>query len=283
MQTAMPTSVAVERFLDVDGMRIRYLEAGEGPPLLLLHGLGQSSTAWLRVIAALSSARRVIAPDLPGFGGTPAPSTTPYGDPDFFVRVIGDIVTRLSIEPCDAVGHSAGGLALLIDASRSLGRYRRLVLVDPAGFTATPDNVLVAAAASLVRLLVAIPRARSVTRALYATAFSDPRCVDEETVDELVRRGDDPVAKTAARRAFEQFFDYCRRLEPFHDMLRGLQTPTLVIWGADDRLFRAGDVRIARRVLPHARIEVFERCGHCPQIECPDRFASTVKEFLSST
>jgi len=195
--------------------------------------------------------------------------------------VVEAAVGALSLGRVDAVGHSAGGLTLLIDALRSPSRYRRLVLVDPAGFTPAPDNLLGTAAASLARLLVSIPRNRALTRALYSTAFYDSRCVDEETVDELVKRGSNATQKVAVRRAFAKYFDFCRRLEPFHERIASLEAPMFVIWGSDDRLFRTSDSAVAKRVLRDVRIELFERCGHCPQIENPQKFVAAVSEFLA--
>ena len=273
---------AAARAIDVAGSRVHYVEAGSGPPLLVLHGLGQSSTAWRRTLPALAATHRVIALDLPGFGESPAPDVQPYGGPEYFSRVVESATTSLGLDRLDAIGHSAGGLALMIDALRNPGRYRRIVLVDPVGFTPTPDNLLGTAAASLVRLFVGIPRTRAMTRALYATAFFDSSHVDDETVDELARRHADPAAKRIARHTFTKFFDYCRRLEPFHERLAALDVPVLAIWGADDRLFPASDAAALRRVLPQAKLEVFERCGHCPQIEQAERFVAVVEEFLSA-
>jgi 4,5:9,10-diseco-3-hydroxy-5,9,17-trioxoandrosta-1(10),2-diene-4-oate hydrolase len=269
-----------EGFVTISGARVRYIEAGAGPPLLLLHGLGQSSTAWLRSIDRLAQRVRTIALDFPGFGGSDAPVDATY-DPSFFARTLDAFASERFPHPVDAIGHSAGGLTLLLDALAHPDRYGKLVLVDPAGFTPAPDNVLGSAATSLFRLLVAMPRNRALTRALYSTAFFDARALDEETVDELVRRGENAGAKNASKRAFTGFFDFCRRLEPFHRALADLRPPALVIWGSDDRLFRSSDATVAERVLRHVRIERFDRCGHCPHIENPERFADVVLEFLT--
>ena len=275
-----------ERSVNIDGSPVRYLESGAGPPLLLLHGLGHSSTAWRRVIGALSPDRRVIAPDLPGFGGSPAvavSATTLYGEPEYFASLIGRLVELMGLAPCDAIGHSAGALALLLAAERQPRLFSRIVLVDPAGFSRMPSRPLALAAAGFSSLLMRVTRSRAVRRMLYATAFYDPRMVDEETVDELMSRESTPAAQAFVRQAFQRYYDYCTRLDAFHDGLRRFTLPTLIVWGRDDRLFNVRDADVARRVLPHARIEVFDRCGHCPQIECPDRFVAAVEEFLKNS
>jgi pimeloyl-ACP methyl ester carboxylesterase len=277
----MPAVAARERFIDVDGIRLRFIEAGDGPPLLLLHGLGQSSTAWRRSLDALAAGYRTIALDLPGFGGSAIPDDAPFG-PRYYRTVVTRFLDAMSLERIDAVGHSAGALALALSALESPTAFRRLVLVDPVGFTPVPNGLLGTAAQSLFRLLLLVPRTRPLTRALYAKAFHDPQSADEETIEEIVRRHADPMVKVAARRSFFKHFDFCKRLGPFHRKLSALDHPALVIWGRDDRLFRSCDAAVAERVLQHGRIEVIDRCGHCPQIEQPARFTELVLEFLAA-
>ena len=274
-----------ERFIDVDGSRIRYIEAGSGPPLLLVHGLGHSSTAWRRVIDGLGADRRVIAPDLPGFGRSPAPtdnSAESYGEPDYFASVVGRFLDALGLAPCDAIGHSGGALALLLDAARQRAHYRHLIVADPAGFTPMPSRAFAFAASSFAGALMALTHSRTVRRALYATAFYDRHLVDEDTVDELMARDATPGAGRPVVTSFERFYEYCRRPDALPELFRSITVPTLVIWGSGDRLFRIRSAETVRRVLPQARVEVFERCGHCPHIECPARFVAAVEEFLSN-
>src|SRR4029077_11585165 len=134
--------------------------------LLLLHGLGHSSTAWRRSTEALAARHRTIALDLPGFGASDIPDDVPFG-PRYFGRTVSSFLKALELERVDAVGHSAGALALVLSALESPEAFRKIVLVDPAGFTPAPDNLLGTATASLVRLIVSVPRTRPLTRALY--------------------------------------------------------------------------------------------------------------------
>jgi len=268
-----------EHYVAAGGSHIRLRELGSGRPLLLVHGLGQSSTTWLRSMEPFARTRRAIAPDLPGFGVSGAPKSARL-DPQYFADVVDEIVEALDLGPIDVVGHSAGALEVLLAARDSRERFRRIVLVDPAGFTPTPDNVLGTAAVSLFRLIVSLPRTRAMIRALYSTAFFDPAQVDEESVDEYVKRRSNAEAKRVSKQAFAEIYQFCTALAPFHERLASLKVPTLVIWGEEDRLFRVGDAEVAQRVLPNVRIERFDRCGHCPQIEQPERFVKATMEFL---
>jgi 4,5:9,10-diseco-3-hydroxy-5,9,17-trioxoandrosta-1(10),2-diene-4-oate hydrolase len=262
------------------GSRVHYREAGAGRPLLLVHGLGQSSTTWLRTMESFARTRRVIVPDLPGFGTSAAPDSARL-DPQYYADAIDEIVETLDLGPLDVVGHSAGGLEVLLAALASPARFERIVLVDPAGFTPTPDNVVGTAAVSLFRLLVSLPRTRAMVRALYSTAFYDVNALDEATVDELFKRRSHPDASRVSKQAFTELFEFCKDLAPFHARLASLGAPVLAIWGVEDRLFRVADADVAGRVLRHVRIERFERCGHCPQIERPERLVEATMEFLN--
>ena len=102
-------AIIEERKIEVDELTTRYLTAGEGPPLLLLHGAGVNAPDWLRVMPALARSHRVYAPDLPGSGGSAKP-TADYS-PAFFARFVGAFLDALRIDRAAVIGNSLGGLA----------------------------------------------------------------------------------------------------------------------------------------------------------------------------
>jgi 2-hydroxy-6-oxonona-2,4-dienedioate hydrolase len=120
-----------ERNIDVGGLPIHYLAAGEGPPLVLLHALGESALDWRWVLPALARTNRVYAPDLPGFGHSAKPSAD-YS-PDFFARFVGAYLDALGLESPAVVGNSIGGFAALRLALSELSRVGALGLVASAG------------------------------------------------------------------------------------------------------------------------------------------------------
>ena len=123
--------VVEERNVEVDGLPIRYLEAGSGPPLVLLHGAGNNSLDWQWVMPALAATHRVFAPDLPGSPDSARPAAD-YS-PAFFERFVAAFVDALDIGRATFVGTSLGDLISLRLALSDSTRVRALVLVDSAG------------------------------------------------------------------------------------------------------------------------------------------------------
>src|SRR5579872_61864 len=270
------------QLVSLGGTDIHYLDMGSGPPLLLVHGLGQSSLAWHRNVDALTQSHRVIALDLPGFGLSSCPREGAY-DPPYYASIIQRFIAALHLRNVDAAGHSAGGLAVLLAASGTPQLFRKLVLVNPAGFTAVSNQMVGDMVLLAVRLWQSMPRNRALIRTAYSAQFHDPAAADEETIGELYSRRGHPASMAAARAAFTAHLDYSRDLSAFHDRLRSLQTRLLIVWGKNDRVFPVKDTLVAQRVLPHARIEWLERCGHCPQLERPNDFNALVQAFLKAS
>ena len=268
--------------LSIGGTDIHYLDVGSGPALLLVHGLGHSVVSWHRNIEALRRTQRVIALDLPGYGLSACPGDAPY-DPPYFASIIRQFVCALGLQTVDAVGCSAGGLSILLAALDAPELFRRLVLVDPVGFTAVPNHMGGDVLLGLFGVWQGLPANRSLIRAWYASAFYDPAAADEETVTDLHRRRHHRASIRAARKAWAAFFNYSRDLAPLHERLKSLAPPVLVVWGKNDRMFPVKDSAVAKRVLPRSRIEWLDRCGHCPQLERPDEFNALVLEFLNAS
>ncbi|MBV8667721.1 MAG: alpha/beta fold hydrolase [Candidatus Eremiobacteraeota bacterium] len=259
---------------------VSYVEAGAGPPLLLIHGIGHSSTAWLRSLPALSERHRVIALDLPGHGH----GTTVNGryDPAYFSELTNAFCEALGLASVDVVGTSLGGLVALLSVLGQPERFRRVVLVSPLGFTKPPVPPLDDAVLHLFGLWLSFPRTRALVRAGYAAGFFDPSRIDDASVDEITAHAQSQARLDAARRTLREIFHFSKRLAPLHARLADLHHPTLVIWGRNDPVLPAKDAEIARRVLPAPRIEVFERCGHNPHIEQSEAFCALVLEFLTT-
>lgn len=275
----MPQAAASEHTVTVDNNAIFYLESGNRSPLLLLHGIGHSSTAWLRSIPELAVYHRVLALDFPGFGRSPAAASGSY-DPAYFAEIITAFIDELKLDRVDAVGSSLGGLALMLAALERPRAFQKIVLVDPVGFTSSPRPPLESALLALIQLWLMLPRSNGVIRGGYAAAFFDPEKLDEPTVGEILQRAASPTAMLAARRTLHGIFQYSRRLDHLHSRLASLPVPVLLIWGKNDPVLPAADAAIAARVLPSVQVEILERCGHLPHIELPAEFCALALRFL---
>src|ERR671917_757650 len=237
-----------ERSVAVDGLPIRYLAAGEGPPLILLHGAGDNSLDWQWVIPALAATHRVYVPDLPGSPDSARPAAD-YS-PTFFERFIAAFVDALEIGRATFIGNSFGGLIALRLALSEPARVTALVLVDSAGlgravnpvFTSVNVPGLSEAAMPLWRTPIgAYQRAWGRAALLFARAGSVPR----EWLAEQRRLALSPGYLEAHLTALRAQVSPGGQREVLVDRLPLLEMPTLVVWGARDRVFPKSQAREA--------------------------------------
>jgi len=275
-----------DRRVAVDGMNTQYLEAGTGPPLLLLHGHEQSATSWRWVIPALARTHRVLALSLPGHGDT-APAVDGYAPGADLAPFVADFLDTLGIgPPIDVVGHSVGGAVALRLALADPARIRTLTLVDSAGLGLDVHPLLaldtLPIIGELAILLSRLPGGDlGRTTMSAAMLFAQPWRVPAEFFTEhhaLGRRPGQLEASTAMARAL---FGPNGQRQVLLDQLPSLTTPTLVVWGGCDYLLPAYHAQVAVNLLPNGRLSVFPDCGHLPHVERPDRFSAVLSDWLT--
>jgi pimeloyl-ACP methyl ester carboxylesterase len=278
------SAIVEERHVEVDGMPIRYLAAGEGPPLVLLHGAGDNSFDWRWVMPALAAAHRVYAPDLPGSPDSARPAAA-YS-PAFFERFVAAFVNALGMGPATFVGNSLGGLIALRLALSEPDRVRALILVDGAGlgsavtplFTSVNVPHLGEAAMPFWRTSVgAYQRAWGRTALLFAHS---PGSVPREWLAEQCRLAQSPGYLEAHLSVLRAIVSPLGQREVLVDRLPSLKVPTLVVWGARDRVFPQSQAREAVDRLRDGSVALIPDCGHMPHVECPDRFLAVLDGFL---
>lgn len=269
------------------GRRTSYLEAGppDGRPLLMLHGLGATNASMLPLIAELAGEYRVIAPDLPGFGGSDAPLAR-YDAP-FFARWVDGLLDGLGIDAAVVAGNSLGGRVSLEVALALPHRVRALVLLTPAlAFRKLRQLV---PAVTLVRPEIAwlptvMPPRWLVNRQLRLL-FAQPRRLPDSwydaAVDEFLRVFRSPRHRVAFFAALRHIYlDSPFGEEGFWSRLRALGIPALFLWGARDLLVPHGFERHVLDAVPAAQSVVIPDCGHVPQFEHPRLTAELVRGFL---
>jgi pimeloyl-ACP methyl ester carboxylesterase len=267
-----------ERSVELDDVRLRYYVGGEGPPLVLVHGLGGAAANWIEVVRALRGTFRVLVPDLPGHGGSsPLASATtldPYADR------LAQLAEHEGLERAGLAGHSLGALVALRLAVARPERVSALVLAGAAGIrSATREAERWLNVAAFVRpgRLYARHSARiAARRALRYAVFghwgaSDPVSLSDDAVHGfLANLGRHRDTKTA-RRALV-------RDDPRLDLER-VRCPTLVVWGARDHQVPIDDAfEYARRL--RAPLRVIADCGHLLIGERPDACAEAICDFL---
>ena len=267
------------------GLKTFFLEAGTGPPVVLLHGLGATNASMLPTLWDLSQDHRVIAPDLPGFGESSKPIRS-Y-DAAFYARWLVAFLDELGIERASLIGNSMGGRVSIEGALLSPERVERLALFAPS-----PAFIKKRQFVDIVRVLrpelallpVPIPH-KQVVKSIKRLFAQPRRLADpwyDAAADEFLRIFSTPRGRIA-------FFSAARQIyleEPhgdtgFWDRLKELRTPSLFIWGRRDRLVPAGFARHVEKALPNATSVVLDDCGHMPQYEFPDKTHELTRGFLA--
>ncbi|HEX2181488.1 MAG TPA: alpha/beta fold hydrolase [Rubrobacteraceae bacterium] len=272
-----------EQNVAVDGLPIHYLSAGEGPPLVLLHGAGDNALDWRWVLPALARTHRVYAPDLPGSDD----SAKPVADysPAFFERFLAAFADALGLGRATFVGNSFGGLIALRLALSEPARVGALVLVDGAGlgreinpvFTSVNVSGLSEAAIPLWRTQVgAYQRAWGRATLLFARPWDAPR----EWLAEQCRLARSPGYLEAHLTVLRSLVSLAGQREVLLDRLPRLEAPTLVVWGERDRMFPESQGKEAVARLREGSLELMPDCGHLPHIERPEAFVAALERFL---
>ena len=262
------------RYVRVDGARIRYVDAGRGPPVVLLHGLGASMYAWRKNVGAMAAAGfRVIAFDNRGFGLSDKPAV-PY-DNAAYARLAIALLDSLGISDAVLVGHSMGGAIAAEVAIEYPQRVRGLVLVGSAGLGAREPLLFRVARWPVLGPAVLAFRGRGFTARLLKATYFDPSKVTESDVDQYYAPVAQPAYSRALRAVLRQF-----HFDGLEGRLDKIEAPTVVLWGEEDRwvplglgrALAAGITRSAFVSVPHA--------GHSVQEEAPDEVNHLVIRFL---
>jgi pimeloyl-ACP methyl ester carboxylesterase len=248
--------------------RISTLEAGAGPPVLAIHGLGATKASFLPTVAALAPSYRVIALDLPGFGESDKPLGAAY-DARFFAKAVLALVEELELERPHVVGNSLGGRVALELALHAPERIGRIGLLAPSLAWRSQRPF-----APLLRFLrpelgALQPAPRRAVEAIVERILPGADGWAAAGVDEFMRSYLTPRGRAAFYAAARQF--YLEQPEGDHGFwtrLRELESPALWVWGRRDRIVPIAFARHVTDALPDAEHLELD-CGHVPQLERP--------------
>ncbi len=278
-------------YLTIHGHRRAFARAGlpvgEGPALLLLHGLGADHTTWDRVIGQLGRRYTVIAPDLLGHGQ----SAKPRADYTLggYANGMRDLLTVLGVDKVNLVGHSFGGGVAMQFAYQFPERTERLVLVGSGGLGPEVTPVIRAITTPGFELLLGpltMPGVRHAAafamRSLKRTGIKEFRDFDEvAAIYETFREHD---ARQAIAHVTRAVVDWRGQIVTMADRAYLTEEmPLCVIWGEDDRVIPASHASIASQLAPGARVEVIANAGHFPHKDHPERFVRILNDFVRKT
>ena len=287
----MPVPTPVSQFeeweIALHGRRVIYRIAGSGPPIVLIHGMLNSSSHWQAVALDLAREHTVIAPDLIGHGD----SAAPRGDYSLGAHAasIRDLLAAIGIDRASIVGHSLGGGVAMQFFYQFPQRVERLVLISSGGLGQDVSPLLRSAAlpgtSALLSLIIQ-------PRLLGALAGAGQRLRDRARASgvylQAIARALRPLENAEARSAFlhtlRSVIDVRGQRVSATDRLYLLETmPTMIVWGERDNTIPLAHGRRAHEAIPHSFFHTLPGVAHFPHLEDPDGLAGLLREFMQQT
>ena len=279
---ALPTYE--DHFVEVGGKSVHYWVEGQGPAVILVHGLAASAEFWRYNVGPLAQRHRVHALDLIGFGLSDkdiGEFSLPYA-----ASVMAEFMDALGIERATLVGNSMGGIICAQVAVQFPSRLDKLILVGSAGFGRELDPFL---------RLWCVPLVGSLVFSFYQRTFPLLKrwvFYDSSSIDEVWLAGAGAMLRTPGVK--ESSLEIARvgvdlrgqRQDLFGDLHRQLAhvtAPTLIIWGSQDPVVPMSHAYRAQQLIPNSQVRIMERCGHTPQVERPREFNRLVLDFLAAS
>lgn len=273
----------------IHGYRRAFRIAGEGPAILLIHGIGDNSTTWNTVQTKLAQRFTVIAPDLLGHGKSDKPRA------DYSVAAYAngmrDLLSVLDIDRVTVVGHSLGGGVAMQFAYQFPQFVDRLILVGTGGVTKDVNIALRVAslpmgseALALLRLPLVLPTLQVAGRIAGTVLGTTKMGRDLAEMMRILADLPEPTASSAFARTLRAVVDWRGQVVTMLDRCYLTESvPVQLVWGTHDSVIPVGHARLAHAAMPGSRLEVFEGTGHFPFHDDPDRFVEIVERFIDST
>ncbi|HKG77955.1 MAG TPA: alpha/beta hydrolase [Pyrinomonadaceae bacterium] len=266
---ASQTNSPVAKEIVVFGQKIHYLEAGSGPNLILLHGLGGSYQAWQFNIGPLAEKFHVFVPDQIGFGKSDKPLV------NYRIRTYVDFLDQfckqLKIERTSLVGSSMGGWVAVLYTASFPDRVDKLVLADPGGYAPPKDLD--------TRTFYGLnPTTREGMKVLAARVFYNKAFLTDAAIDQAITArlaaGDGYTIKSITE-------SIIRGEDLFDEPVKTIKRPALIVWGREDGLVPLSDGERLNKDIAGSKLVVFDQCGHVPNIEKAGEFNAAVIKFLA--
>jgi pimeloyl-ACP methyl ester carboxylesterase len=275
------------RELTIHDQRVMYRTAGEGPVVLLIHGMAGSSMTWKQVMPALSEQFTVVAPDLLGHGS----SDKLAGDYSLgaFASTLRDLLVALGHEYATVVGQSLGGGIAMQLAYQYPERCERLVLVGSGGLGREVNRLLkllTLPGSEAVLKLGCAARVRSAMATVGGLASRvglQPAPVIAELWRSYTSLADEDTRRAFLRTLRAVIDPRGQAVSAENRLHLASEMPTLIVWGDADRIIPVEHAHAAHTAIPGSQLEVFEGTGHYPHCEAPDRFVTVLTEFIGST
>lgn len=272
-----------DNFLEAGSVRTKYLESGEGEPLLLIHGLGHWGDVWKFNIEYFARKFRVIVPDVVGYGETDVPKDSKY-DIDFYVDWLADFVNALELPKIILVGNSLGGAIVFAYTDKYPDKVQKLIAIAPAGFRRNLSIILRLMSLPIIGSILAKP-SKSGINMFWNNTIYNKELIPEELVEEHYRLAKRPLGNYAFKRTLKSGVNFRgikkSEVRRGHDIIKNITIPFMIIWGNRDKIIPMPPKDLILGLAPNVRLEIIENCGHTPMIEFKDKFHELALDFLS--
>jgi pimeloyl-ACP methyl ester carboxylesterase len=273
----LPVVAAAEiaqKDITVYGQNIHYAEAGSGPPVILLHGLWGGLNEWAPIVDPLSETHRVIVMDFIGFHGSDKPDTQYHNA--LLSQYLAGFIKAMNLTDVTLMGHAMGANTATYTAVHHPENLKALVLVDGAGYRSPDRDLSKTPSEGMIRFRrVATGSSLESTRGLLERRVENKSIVTDAWVEEAFG-----LWVNSARAIGDMMTDGGDVTE---EEMREIGLPTLVVWGAGDKVFPPDNAERLKVDIENAEVHVIEGSGHLPQMEQTDAFLDAVVPFLNST
>lgn len=263
------------RRCEVVGLAMPYLEGGSGEPLVLLHGLGGQKEQFAQVASELREHSHVFIPDLPGFGNASRDPQTDYHIDAQAARVMA-FADALGSKRLHLGGNSMGGFIAAECAALHPDRIASLWLIDPAGVAAPEETAIVRRFKVTGEWPLLIHEPADFDQLLHA-AMEHPPAMPYAVRWALAHRG---MADCELHRHIAS--QVLRESPPLTQRYDHIATPTLIVWGSEDRILHPSCAKAFQSLLPNSKVEVMKGCGHVPMMEAPHEAAEDYLRFRAA-
>jgi len=258
-----------EKFVNVDGNKIRYLESGASQgTIVLVHGLGASAERWEYVIPLLNKNYTVIVPDLIGFGYSDKPLVD-YTT-EFFSKFLNSFLQKIGLEKTNIIGSSLGAQIIVNYVAEHKDSVEKLVLISPSGAMKHSTPALDA------YVMAALYPDKEGAENAYKMMAGPNQEINPKIVEDFVTRMKLPNAKMA----FMSTLLGLKNAENISKKLQTISNPTLIIWGAKDPVIPIKYADSFVSSIQDCRFYRMDDCGHTPFVDAPEKFTKIVLEFL---
>jgi pimeloyl-ACP methyl ester carboxylesterase len=275
-------SLGQQKTFDYQGVKINYYEAGQGPPIILLHGFGGCAYSWRFLAPALAQDHRVYTIDLKGYGLSEKPEDGNYAVSDQ-ADMVAAFIRNQDLHDVVIMGHSMGGGVTLMTYLKvredNPARLKRLVLIDSAGYPQKmPWFIWLSKLPGVGSVGGKLVSPRFVTYLVLKKCYYYDDKITEEQIDTYAYYGSLPGAREAVVQTARQIMP--DDIEALTAQYKTISVPVLVIWGEEDEVVPLAVGKNFKRDIPNSELVILPKCGHMPPEEEPGETTRLVKEFL---